>query len=298
MCLSACLARPAALFALLLLAAAASRGQTVYVAGSGAQLATANPVTGSLSGVGTLRDSVTGAPIVVSGLAFGGVNNSGPLYGVVGVDGGDDSLWTFNPATGLTTDLRRIGVSLASIAARPSDGVLFGYANDDPNGGTARLYRYDPVSGGAPSLLGSMGFLTFGALSFDGSNRLFAADSLTGDLYRLDTGTGAASLVGATGIPDLLGMAYTGSTLYGFSSGTAGRNVYSLNLNTGQATFVSSYGFGSGAPLDVVYAAAARGSAPVAVPEAGTTALSFAPAIGIAAAGVTRRRRRRIASSR
>src|SRR5687768_5789667 len=86
----------------LLLTASPVSAQEVYVAGSSGQLALANPADGSLSTLATLRDSVTNETIIVSGMAFSRTGDR--LFGVVGVDGGD-AFWTFDPATGRTTDL-------------------------------------------------------------------------------------------------------------------------------------------------------------------------------------------------
>jgi outer membrane protein assembly factor BamB len=272
------------LAASLLLAVSPASAQQVYVAGSSGQLALANPTTGSLSTLATLRDSVTNEPIIVSGMAFSRAGDR--LYGVIGVDGAGDAFWTFDPATGRTTDLDSLGVALVTLAARPSDGLLFGFANDDPANGTARLYSLDPGQAApVPTLLGDMGFLTFGALAFDDTGRLFATDSLTGDLYRVNDATGAASLVGATSVAPILGLASSGGTMYGFGED---RNVYSLDLSTGAANPAAPYSFGSGSP-DLVYAAAVRPVASAAVPEPATGGLL---ALAASAAALRARRRR------
>lgn len=59
----------------------------------------------------------------------------------------------------------------------------------------------------------------------------------TQSLYRIDPATGAATLVGSTGIRQINGIAYDGSTLWAYTSSA---DVYRLNLNTGAADLFSS----------------------------------------------------------
>jgi hypothetical protein len=60
------------------------------------------------------------------------------------------------------------------------------------------------------------------------------------NLYTLNLATGAATLVGSTGVPDMFGLAYAPdtSTLFGttYSVGVVG--LYSINASTGAATFI------------------------------------------------------------
>lgn len=58
-------------------------------------------------------------------------------------------------------------------------------------------------------------------------------------LYQIDTATGAATLVGNTGLPQISGITWdpTSSTLYAF---TAQADLYVLNAGNGQATLIRS----------------------------------------------------------
>lgn len=62
----------------------------------------------------------------------------------------------------------------------------------------------------------------------------------TQSLYAIDTQTGAATLVGDTGVGQFVGIAWSGSRLYGY---TTGADLYTINTVTGAATLVAD-GFG------------------------------------------------------
>jgi len=67
-----------------------------------------------------------------------------------------------------------------------------------------------------------------------------SGDIVNSSLYTLNLTTGAATLVGSTGVPDMFGLAYdpNTSTIFGttYSEGVVG--LYSVNASTGAATFI------------------------------------------------------------
>ncbi len=237
----------------------------ISVFGSGSQYGTIDSDTGVYTGIGRLTDSVTNASIALSGFAFGGDGN---LYGVTGVDGpganGEGNyLWRFEPKTGISTDRHDLPVSLVTIAARPSDSLLFGYANDAPDG-TANLYSFAATST-TPKLVGAIGVTTFGAVTFDNTDRLYLADSVTGNIYRVSTATGNSALFSATNVPNITAMAMVGNTLFAYS--TDNRARYAINIDTGTTTYLGTYDIGGG---DLIYGAAI---APFTIPEMGAGGL-------------------------
>lgn len=257
----------------------ATSAAPIYVFGNSSQYGSIDSVTGAYTSIGRLTDSFTNASIPLSGFAFGADNN---LYGVTGIDGPGESgegnyLWRFNPATGVSSDRRDLSVSFVTLARRPGDGRLFGYANDSD--GVGQLYSL-ALGTFAPTLIGSTGIATtFGALTFDSADRLYLAHSFTGDIYRVDTATGQANFFTGTGVLGISGMAVADNTLYTFS--TDARARHGVNLSTGAATFLGTYNIGGNSGEDLIYGAAIAPPVPVTIPEpAAGTLFGLAGLIG------------------
>ena len=71
---------------------------------------------------------------------------------------------------------------------------------------------------------------------------LLGIDALTGDLSSINTATGAATTIGATGVNSPIGIAFNpGGTLYALtpSGFTVNGNLYTINPNTGAATLAT-----------------------------------------------------------
>jgi len=126
----------------------------------------------------------------------------GTLYGIAN---NGSSLVTFDSTNGAVTTVASLNVpGLESIAFNPSDGVLFGAAQ---NG----LYTIDPTTG-TSSYIGSFGSpynLNLAQnIRFDSDGNLYLSntgDSTGTDIYQVNTNTGNATLVGeATGYSDLV----------------------------------------------------------------------------------------------
>lgn len=138
---------------------------------------------------------------------------------------------------------------------------------------------------GAVTTIGPLSVTTAGLISTfsNGGSTLYWANA--GDLYSINTGTGAAVLIGATGltgdaIQGWYALVFAGNALYGIHDNPAagGNALYSLNTSTGAATLVAAV---SGHPTTIY------GLAPLAdVPEPATVAFM---AVGLGLLAVLRR---------
>jgi hypothetical protein len=79
-------------------------------------------------------------------------------------------------------------------------------------------------------------------LAFSPQGRLFGTDYL-GNLYSVSTSTGAASLIGSTGLGDIEGLGFQGSTLIGtnFSNLGGPTTVSAINTTTAAPTTITSF---------------------------------------------------------
>lgn len=103
-------------------------------------------------------------------------------------------------------------------------------------------------TGGDLTAIGSTGGVDGRGMAYDdGAGVLYAVD-LDDNLYTMDTGTGATSLIGEVGIPPT-GFDWAGLAFDEFS-GTlllidgVGENLWSLNTDTAEATLIGSNGVG------------------------------------------------------
>lgn len=142
----------------------------------------------------------------------------------------ESTLRTLDPATGLTAIVGLPGHPLGTIAFS-SDGRLFG------EDGSA-LFSLNPVTAQA-SLVGPYGLsapFISASLIFDSQNQLFVAGISdifsTALLYRVDTASGQATLVGDTGF-QILTLLAVPNQLYGF---TTSGEIVTINESTGLAT--------------------------------------------------------------
>ncbi len=83
-----------------------------------------------------------------------------------------------------------------------------------------------------------LAFITFGA----GPVYLTAGDGVTTNLFTINTGTGAATVVGATGTALMIDIAINNSgQMFGMDIGTD--SLYTINTATGAATLIGPIGF-------------------------------------------------------
>ncbi len=163
------------------------------------ELVTLDAGTGAISGSVALDSTdrmVSIAFDAVSGRLFGNTS--------VGFGAAFDALYEINPVTGATTFVGRILFNNVFALAFDQAGTLFGVSDS-----TDELISISTTTGNG-ALVGSTGL----GFAFDIASRpedgvMFLADSGTSSLYRLDTGTGATTLVGAYGsTTNIVGLAF------------------------------------------------------------------------------------------
>ncbi|MFQ5592195.1 MAG: PEP-CTERM sorting domain-containing protein [Phycisphaerae bacterium] len=133
---------------------------------------------------------------------------------LIGIHDDTGTLYSISTADAAATPVGNTGIGrVGSLEFSPSDGLLYGFTH----GVHAVLYSFDPVTAAATTIgplnLGTEVFEGGLAFSPDGTvygvNGGAAADAL---LFRLDTGTGQATVVGALtgGRHDIGGLAWRG----------------------------------------------------------------------------------------
>ncbi|MCK6563109.1 hypothetical protein L6R21_28325, partial [bacterium] len=89
------------------------------------------------------------------------------------------------------------------------------------------------------------------ALAFGAADELYAIrwPSSSPNLYRVNLENGEATLIGSTGVADLIGMSFdpVSGTLYA-SRGSGTDEIYTVNASTGAATLVGTTGLSSSIP--------------------------------------------------
>ncbi len=203
----------------------------------------------------------------------------GTLYGLAN---NGASLVTFDPTSGAVTPVASMDVpGLESIAFDPSDGVLFGAAQ---NG----LYTIDPTTG-ASTFIGSFGdpynLNLAQNIRFDSDGNLYLSN--TGDntdIYQVNTDTGAATFEGEVeGYSDLVlenGSQYMyGVSIPSINGADAAPVLVSFNLSSfvnggtnadGSINQISVTMVGSGAdfPVNFNFSGNVPNPLPVNIPDA------------------------------
>jgi hypothetical protein len=123
-----------------------------------------------------------------------------------------------------------------------SDTLLKALMTIDPATGLANVIG--PLGGG--SGLGDSGQGTFDVLdlgmTFTCDGRLWLSSGFTGSFWQVDPSTGATTRIGNLGAT-ITGLAARGNEVFGAGS-QGDPNLYSIDLSTGHATSVGSYGQG------------------------------------------------------
>jgi uncharacterized repeat protein (TIGR01451 family) len=171
---------------------------------------------------------------------------------------GSNNIWAINPATGAETLVYTgyPGGNAATLAQRPSDGMIF-YVINDGSGQNGAVYRFNPATPSVtPVLLGNIGPSTSGGnvlsgfrMAFNNAGTLYymsgggGADNDT--LYTINQATGRATSVATiTGTGSGGDMAFSGNTLYIINQN---RQLYSATVAGGAATSVGTVTFPGGA---------------------------------------------------
>jgi PEP-CTERM motif len=219
-----------------------------------ANLDSINPATGVPTRVGPNGLG----PCVVPSPACG--QNSfadlGGLGGKIYATDFQNNLYTVNPMTGAATLLNgHTGI--------PAIPFVPGTMNSD---GT--LNFYDEAIWGAGGKL----YATFDAWVFDPNSFTVVKVAVAPELYQIDPLTGIATVIGDTDLA-IGGVTDVNGTSYAFNDMTD--QITSINLSSGETTFVSSFD-----PAAGVIQGAAN-----AAPEPGSVALAVVGLIGLAACG-------------
>jgi hypothetical protein len=180
------------------------------------------------------------ALLLMVGLA--GRAEAGLLFAVSGSGGSPSNLYTVDTTTGAATLVGATGFShVTALSFDPTTGSLYGHVSDIFNTGT-QLIAINAATG-AGSAIGSTG-QQIPDMAFDSSGQLYAwsefGSSSFDNLFTIDKATGAATLVGASGIGTFnTGLAFDNmGTLYVKPSGV----LYTVDKTTGAATFVEALG--------------------------------------------------------
>ncbi|MGO9275200.1 MAG: DUF6923 family protein [Terriglobia bacterium] len=148
----------------------------------------------------------------------------------------NNAFGTIDLNTGVITLLANSSVELVDLAW--AGGNLYG-----GNGNT--LYQVNPVNG-TVSAVGSGSISAYELMGFTPGG-LFALDP-SGNLYSVNPGTGATTLIGSIGLtldPASISLSVGSSTLYFQDDGT----LYSLNTSTGAPTRIGNTLFTFGGPV-------------------------------------------------
>ena len=152
-------------------------------------------------------------PVVPNAGSYNGLEYvGGTLYGTVIYGGGGSSpseLRTLDPTTGISSLIGLTGVGpISGLAFDTGLGIMYGMAGGP---GPATLYTIDLSTGIATPV--GVSTIQSGSLQFGPNGVLYAggtgADA--GNLFSIDTATGASSLIGATGLTNVTGLTLSGS---------------------------------------------------------------------------------------
>lgn len=164
---------------------------------------------------------------------------------------GSNNLWSVNPATGAETLVysNYPGGNAATLAQRPSDGMIF-YAINSAGGSNGAVYRFNPATPNvAPVLLGNLGGGVSSGfrMAFLGATLYYMSGGGGADndrLYTVNQTTGAATAgPNITGTGNGGDMAFLGATLYIVNQS---RQLYTATTAGGAATLVGALTFPGG----------------------------------------------------
>jgi hypothetical protein len=191
-------------------------------------LYTVDPATAVGTSVGAIGHAMTG-------LAFDPTD--GTLFGTTSPSStaNPNTLVTINTTTGAATVIGALSKTVPDIAF-DSTGVLYGWNNTD-----ARVATINKASGVVSNLASAPAFVGFASgngLSFNSTDVLyFAPKGATGDLYTVNTASGAQSALGAmvqgtlpTSSGSIMAFAFdAGDVLYGIYNGA---QLATVNVST------------------------------------------------------------------
>jgi hypothetical protein len=188
---------------------------------------------------------ILGTLVLFLGFVGGAFAQVGTLYGSAFIGaGGPATLYRIDKATAVATAVGPIGFNrVGALAMSPTSGVLYGIGFD---GADSILIRINPASG-VGALVGPLGAAASTQdMAFRSDGTLFAY--VEGDIYTVNTVTGAATLVGGTGgFPDGNALAFQAGTLLLANTGGGGNGtLQSVNQATGAVTVIVPLAYGGG----------------------------------------------------
>ncbi|MEP4076594.1 DUF6923 family protein [Haloferula sp.] len=166
----------------------------------------------------------------------------------------DDSISVIDTTTGVASNLTSKTATLSgrSLASDRDSGTVWALLEDDP-----ALYSVDITTGELTPIASGTAFKYIG-MAYDPKNEvLYVSDSDTDSLYRVNTTTAVATLIGSTtdGGPrsdNITGLAYDpeNGILYGGSALTD--SLYTVDTTDGSLTLIGAFGYNS-ATLGLAY---------------------------------------------
>ncbi|MGA2179323.1 MAG: hypothetical protein ABSH15_07055 [Verrucomicrobiota bacterium] len=150
---------------------------------------------------------------------------------------GDNGFGIINLMNGDFTEISDLGATLYNDIAYAPDGTLFGIAN---NGSS--LVTFDSTNG-TVNTVASLDVPGLESIAFDPSDGVLFGAAQNG-LYTIDPTTGASTFIGSFGDPYNLNLAQnirfdSDGNLYLSNTGdSTGTDIYQVNTDTGNATFV------------------------------------------------------------
>ncbi len=156
-----------------------------------------------------------------------------------GVDGdtSNSTFYSIDLATGTGTTIGGTGgLKFGDVEALSFFGNTL-YAIDDSSN---KLITIDTTTG-AGTAVGALGVSVSGpGLAISASGVAFMGDRSGNDLWTVDLGTGAATLLNGSIGADLDGLTFLGNTLYGVDPGND--SLFTVNTTTGAASLVGAGG--------------------------------------------------------
>lgn len=151
-------------------------------------------------------------------------------------------LYTINPATGVATSVGPIGFAVTGLAFDFNTGILYGVTSPNSASSPRHLITIDPITG-AGTDVGALGATVADIVcASDGTLYGWTTSSSTEDLVTINKSTGAASVVGDSGLSGTFGegLACDGSDqLWLFPLG-ATSSYYTVDSSTGAVTSIGS----------------------------------------------------------
>ena len=222
---------------------AAGRRAVLYVAkgtfGVQGVLFTIDPGTGAvLTTVGPLNDA-GGHNYGMGALKYHPI--TGIFYGATMSDSptNPNYLVIVEPTTALVTPIGPLGATLTDIAIDPTTGIMYAVS-----GTNQKFYTINTATGLATQTGSTLlGYQNGGGFAADRTGALFGIDNFS--FYSYNKTNGNATLIGLTGLPDLVKAAdfNPSNVLYGLEGGGGVDNLHlrflvTFNLTTGLGTLV------------------------------------------------------------